>query len=225
MSDRRKSRRSSRISVIISAVFHLLIVAVLVFFAAREGLLGKQLKKIAVTMVPKEKPPEKPKEKPPEPKIPVEPLKTETPKAVQIPAPQTAKTSAAPPPASVAPSAAPPPATIASFDFEGGKVVETTSDLNLLYKGFVEFTLRAHWNRPDGVADDNFVAEVELAVDPAGRVTGADWKKGSGNAVWDGSVKKALAETPSLGRPPPKGFPPKVLVRFDVQVAEETIVQ
>jgi hypothetical protein len=225
MENRRKAKRASRVSVAISAGFHLLLVGVLVFFAAREGLLGKQLKKIAVTMVPKEKPPDKPKEKPPEPKIRVEPLKTEQPKVVQMPVEQAPKTAAAPPPSGLAPAAAPPPATISSFDFEGGKVVQSTSDPNLLYKGFVEYTLRAHWNRPQGVVDDNFVAEVELAVDATGHVTGADWKKGSGNPVWDGSVKKALAETPSLGRPPPKGFPPRVLVRFDVQTAEETIIQ
>jgi outer membrane biosynthesis protein TonB len=226
MENRRKAKRASRVSVAISAGFHLILVGVLLFFAAREGLLGKQLKKIAVTMVPKEKTPEKPKEKPPEPKVAVEPVKAEQPKTVQIQAPQIAKApAAAPPPSGAAPSAAPPPATLGSFDFEGGKVVETTSDPNVLYKGFVEYTLRSHWTRPDGVVDDNFVAEVELAVDPSGRVTGSDWKKGSGNPVWDGSVKKALAETSSIGRPPPKGFPPKVLVRFDVQVAEETIIQ
>ncbi len=225
MENRRKAKRASRVSVAISAGFHLIIVGVLLFVAAREGLLGKQLKKIAVTMVPKEKPPEKPKEKPPDPKIAVEPVKVEQPKTAQMPAPQVAKTTGAAPPAAVAPSAAPPPATLGSFDFEGGKVVETTSDPNVLYKGFVEYTLRSHWSRPEGVVDDNFVAEVELAVDPSGRVTGADWKKGSGNPVWDGSVKKALAETPLIGRPPPKGFPPKVLVRFDVQAAEETIIQ
>ena len=47
---------------------------VVFYFAAREGLLGKQLKKLSVEMV-KEKPPEKPKE-PEKPKI--EPPKVET---------------------------------------------------------------------------------------------------------------------------------------------------
>ncbi|MCU1376717.1 MAG: putative TonB-dependent receptor, partial [Actinomycetia bacterium] len=59
-------------------VFHAALVALLFFWAAREGLLGKKLKEIAVIMVPKEKPPEPPKEKPPEPKI--EPPKDDTPK-------------------------------------------------------------------------------------------------------------------------------------------------
>lgn len=57
----RKEPKVSKLSAAISLVLHALIIGGLVFFAAREGMLGKQLKKIAVTMVPKEKPPEKPK--------------------------------------------------------------------------------------------------------------------------------------------------------------------
>jgi len=43
--------------------FHGLLVLVVLYFAARSGLLGTQLKKITVTMEKKEKPPEKPKER------------------------------------------------------------------------------------------------------------------------------------------------------------------
>ena len=108
-----------------------------------------------------------------------------------------------------------------AFDFEGGKAVETTSDPDVLYKGFVEYTLRSRWNRPEGIADSYYVAEVEVTVDREGRLLSSTWKKGSGDARWDNSVKKALADTRSIGRPPPKGFPEKVVVRFDVQVATE----
>src|ERR1017187_9549857 len=73
----RKKRNSSRVNLLISFIFHSLIVLVMFYFAARQGLLGKQMKKIAVEMV-KEKPPEKPKE-PEKPKV--EPPKVETPKA------------------------------------------------------------------------------------------------------------------------------------------------
>lgn len=48
-------------NLLISFIFHTLIVLAMFYFAARQGLLGKQMKKIAVEMV-KEKPPEKPKE-------------------------------------------------------------------------------------------------------------------------------------------------------------------
>ena len=88
-------------------IFHGIIIGALIFVAAREGILGKDLKKIAVTMVPKEKPPEKPKEKPPEPKPEVVPPKPEPPKPVATVA-QIAKTEVTPPPATTAaPVAAP----------------------------------------------------------------------------------------------------------------------
>jgi outer membrane biosynthesis protein TonB len=181
-------------------------------------MLGKQLKKIAVTMVPKEKPPEKPKEKPPE-KAPEnkpkdEPAKVETAKTAPTPPPeQRAAVTATP---LVAPSVAPPAAEVVGFDFEGGKLVETSSNPQTLYKGFVEYTLRSIWKRPEGLADQKHVAEVELGIDAAGRITGSEWKKGSGDVVWDNSVHQVVSQTKSIGRPPPKGFPEKIVVRFDV---------
>src|ERR1035437_11100928 len=78
-SQQRKKRNSSKVNLLISFIFHTLIVLVMFYFAARQGLLGKQMKKIAVEMV-KEKPPEKPKE-PEKPKV--ETPKVETPKMVE----------------------------------------------------------------------------------------------------------------------------------------------
>lgn len=222
MANIRKQKKTSRLSVVISLVFHGVIIGALVFIAAREGILGKDLKKIAVTMVPKEKPPEeKPKEKPPEEKPPVEEPKPDLPQPVLTP--QVEMPRVTPPPATTvaAPAAAPAAAALPAFDFEGGKQVETTSDPNAIYKGFVEYTLRSRWNRPEGLDEEKFIAEIELAIDSAGRVQGTTWKKGSGDAAWDDSVKQALAAVSSIGRVPPKGFPDKVLVRFDVQVATE----
>jgi periplasmic protein TonB len=222
MAYRRKEQPVSKLSAVISLVFHALIIGGLVFFAARQGLLGKQLKKIAVTMVPQEKPPEKPKEKPPEkppektpenkPKD--EPAKVETAKAAPTSPPEQRAAITAPP--LVAPSVAPPAAEVAGFDFEGGQLVETSSNPQTLYKGFVEYKLRSTWKRPEGVADQDYVAEVELGIDPAGRITGSEWKKGSGDAAWDNSVRQVVAQTKSIGRPPPQGFPEKIVVRFDV---------
>lgn len=227
MAERRKDKRTSRLSVVISLVFHGIIIGALVFIAAREGILGKDLKKIAVTMVPKEKPAEeKPKEKPPEPKPEIAEPKPDLPKPVIAPRTEVAKVAAAPPPATTAaPAAAPAAAALPAFDFEGGKAVETTSDPHIIYKGFVEYTLRSRWSRPEGVEDDNFVAEVEVALDRDGRIHGTIWQRGSGNVAWDNSVKKVLAETATVGRPPPKGFPENVLVRFDVQVATEVTLE
>jgi len=221
----RRKRNSSKVNLVISVIFHSAIVLALFFLAAREGYLGKDLKKIAVVMVPKEKPPEKPKEeKPPEPKA--QPPKEEKPAEV-------AKTAAPPPPitTTVAPPAAaavaPPPTIAAAFDFsDGAKAVQSdaTSDPTMIYKGFLEFTIKQKWNRPENLNDKDFVAEVELAVDKSGQVTANQWKRSSGHSQWDDSVRKAIAQTKALSRPPPKGFPEKFLVRFDVQSENEPLL-
>jgi hypothetical protein len=46
-SQARKKRNSSKVNLLISFIFHTLIVVVMFYFAARQGLLGKQMKKIA----------------------------------------------------------------------------------------------------------------------------------------------------------------------------------
>jgi len=211
--------------MLIALVFHLTIVVALVYFAAREGLLGKQLKKIAVEMV-KEKAPEKPKE-PERPKE--EPPRQEPQKVAEAPkAEPTKETPRTPAPASVttAPPVVAPPATeLAAFEFGGGKAVQTSSDAAQLYKGFVEYAIRANWVRPDNIADDDYVAEVEIAVDRGGGIANPIWKRGSGDRRWDDSVSAALAATTRLSRPPPTNFPARVVVRFDVQDATEAVVQ
>ncbi len=218
---KRKARNSSKVNLLISLGFHSLIVVVLLYFAARQGLLGKAIKKIAVEMV-KEKPPEKPKE-PEKPKP--EPPKVEPPKAVaKIEAPR----SLAPPPPPVAVPAAPPtvaPAAVdvPSFTFDGGKQVTTTSDPVQLYKGLVEYTLRSKWVRPEDVDDSSYVAEVEVGIDHSGQIHDPVWKKSSNNKRWDDSVRTALDIAGSVSRPPPTNFPARVVVRFDV-VESETVL-
>jgi len=211
---KRKKRNSAKVNLIVSAIFHGLILAALLYFAAREGLLGKQIKKIAVEMV-KEKPPEKPKEpEKPKPETP----KLETPKvAVAAPKVEAPKEEAAPPPSSTAPAVAPPTAELPAFDFDGGKTVVTTSDPVKLYKGLLEDSLRLNWDRPKDADDHNNVAEVEVAVDRAGEISDPVWKKKSGQKKWDDSVREAIAGTPKVSRPPPKNFPGRVVVRFDVE--------
>ncbi|MGA2173950.1 MAG: TonB C-terminal domain-containing protein [Verrucomicrobiota bacterium] len=219
----RKPRNSSKVNLLISLAFHGVIILALVFFAARQGLLGKQIKKIAVEMV-REKPPQKPKE-PEKPKE--EPPKVEPPKLAETPKIESPRETA-PPPASLAmaapPAMAPAPVDVSSFVFEGGKAVETSSDPVQLYKGSLEYLLRSRWDRPTDLDDQSFVAEVEVSVDHSGQIANPVWKKGSGDKRWDDSVRQALARTRSASRPPPANFPPRVLVRFDV-VATEPIVQ
>jgi TonB family protein len=205
----RKQRNSSKVNLMISFAVHALLVAGLLYLAARNGLLGKQLKKITVTMEkekPPVKPPEPPKVEPPKP----EPPKVEPPKVVDVP-----KAPAPAPPAQ--PVVAPPAAELPAFDFEGGKLVQSSSDPVQLYKGLVEYALRSKWNRPVDEPDDDYVVEVEVAIDHAGNISDPQWRKGSGDARWDESVRQAIAAATSVNRPPPANFPARITVRFDVQ--------
>ena len=217
----RRPRNSSKVNLAISATFHTVLVLALFYLAAREGFLGKQIQKISVEMV-KEKPPEKPKE-PEKPKV--EPPKVDTPK---IEAPKLVE--AAPPPAAMAavtapPAVAPPSADLLAFEFEGGKAVESSSDVVQVYKGFLEYALRSKWNRPDDLADENYVAEVDIAVSRAGDISDPIWRKNSGDPKWDESVKKARAAVSRLDHAPPTNFPPRVTIRFDVQGETESVLQ
>jgi TonB family protein len=212
----RKKLNSSKVNLTISLVFHSVLVGLLFYFAAREGLLGKKAQKIAVTMV-KEKQPEKPKEAE-KPKI--EPPKVEIPKEL----PKLAEEPKSAPPASAPPVAAPPVAEVPSFEFEGGKAVNSESDPVQLYKGYVEYELRAKWNRPDKMDDDNYVAEVRVDVDHGGNLTNVTWQKGSGNDRWDQSVKDVFKIVHNIDRRPPTNFPPQVVIRFDVEQETEPVM-
>ncbi len=225
--NQRRKRNSSKTNLIISAVFHSALILAIFFFAAREGMLGKRLKTLAVTMAPKEKKPEPPKEKPAEPKV-EQPKPAETPKLAVTAPPPAAQRVAPPPPVAEAPAAAAPPAvSLPSFEFsDGAKEVQTVSDPKVIYKGLVETALRSHWNRPEDINDETYVAEVELDIDSRGQVTGSHWVRGSGDRRWDDSVKSAVTATKALSRPPPKNFPSKFLARFDVETSRtEEVIQ
>ncbi len=215
----RKKRNSSKVNLLISFIFHATLVLTLLYFAARGGLLGKQIQKISVEMI-KEKPPAKPKE-PEKPKV--EPPKIEQPKIAATPKAEPPKE--APPAAAAPPTVAPPAAELPSFVFEGGKAVETSSDPVQLYKSAVEYAMRSKWNRPDNLKDDDYVAEVNLSVGRDGQLRDPVWEKESGNKLWDDSVRRALAMVTRMDRPPPTNFPPHIVVRFDVQEETEPILQ
>jgi len=215
----RGPRNSSKVNLLISFAFHAVLVIALLYFAAREGLLGKQLKKISIQMV-KEQPPPKPKEpEPPRVEPPkVEPPKVEPPKLVEAP-------KLVAPPSAAPPVVAPAAAELPSFDFDGGKVVETSSDPVQLYKGFVEYALRSKWNRPDDIADDAYVAEMDLAIDRTGRIIDTEWKKSSGDPKWDQSIQQIFHVVKNIDRPPPTNFPAHIVIRFDVQSETEPMMQ
>ncbi|MDB6066574.1 MAG: putative TonB-dependent receptor [Pedosphaera sp.] len=233
MQERASSRRkknSPKVNLVVSLVFHGVLAFFATFWAAHEGVFGERMKEITVAIVPKEKPPEPEKPPPPPPKLepPKEEPKAEPPKIVEPPK----LVAAAPPPPQAAepqtggPAVAPAAASLPDFAFnDGAKLVETGTNAALAYyKSAVEYTLRSNWDRPTDVADDNFVAEVDVYVDPTGRITGTDWKRGSGNKKWDDSVRKAIAAAKQINRPQPKGFPGKFLVRFDVQPATTEVM-
>ncbi len=114
--------------------------------------------------------------------------------------------------------AAPATVNLSGFDFsDGAKEVRTIDDPVGIYKALVEHHLQVRWNRPTDMADDDFVAQVELSVDKKGRIEDYSWVSGSGNKRWDDSVKAALAQVRTMDRPPPTNFPSKFMVRFDVE--------
>lgn len=213
----RRKRNSSKVNLLISFTFHAALVLVLLYFAARSGFLGNQMKKITVEMVKIKKPAEKPKPPPP-PKV--EPPKLPPPKIVAAPKVAAVK---APPPSQ--PVVAPPAPTLPAFDFAGGKVVDTSSDPVQIYKGALEYAFRSKWDRPDSIEDDQYVDEIRVTVGPDGHISDPQWEKSSGNATWDDSVRKAIAAVTSMDRPPPTNFPPKVVIRFDVQDESQSVLQ
>jgi len=216
----RKKRNSSKVNFFISFAFHATIALVVLYFAARQGWLGKQAQNLSVELVKKEKPKEKPKE-PEKPKE--EPPKVvEPPKLVDTPKPvETVKA----PPSVAPPTVAPPAAELPSFEFEGGKAVVSSSDPVEIYKNAVEYAFRSKWNRPENMADDSYVAEVEVSVGRDGQNSDPAWQKGSGNSRWDDSVHAAIAAVTNMATPPPTNFPPSITIRFDVQDETEPVPQ
>lgn len=219
MIQKRKKVNSSKINLIISAVFHSLLAFGVFYFAAREGYLGKKLHDITVVKV-TEKKPEPPKEKPAEPKV-------EQPKQeIKTAVPQARMEAAAPPPAATAaPEAAPAASAAPDINFSDGAIAVDSLSPNDVYKTLVEHMLHNYWNRPEDMADDNFVAEVELTVDKSGDVQDWRWVTRSGNDRWDQSVKDAMTQLKSIGKAPPKSFPRQFVVRFDVQSEQTEPIQ
>ena len=203
----RKKKNSSKVNLLISFIFHAVLLVVLLYFAARSGILGHQLQKISVQLI----------KEPPKPKPPPPPPRVEPPKVVQAPKVTPKPVEEAKAPTAAAPVTAPPATELPSFDFDGGKAVDTSSDPVQIYKGALEYAFRSKWDRPNNMKDDAYVAEVKVSVSRDGEVSNAQWEKGSGNTVWDESVRKAIAAVKSLDRPPPTNFPPQITIRFDVQ--------
>ena len=212
----RKRRNSTKVNLVISVAFHALIMGALLYFAAREGVFGKKISKIAIEMV-KEKPKEPEKPKPVEKTATADAPKENVPKVVQTAKLETPKETAPPPSSAAPPSVAPPAAELPAFEFDGGRTVVSSADPVQLYRDLLRNSLQYNWERPKDIDDHTNVAEVEVAVNKAGEITNPVWKKTSGQKKWDDSVRLAIASTKKVGRPPPTNFPTRVVVRFDVE--------
>jgi outer membrane biosynthesis protein TonB len=211
---------SSKVNLLISFIFHAVLVLVLFYFAARQGFLGNQIQKITIQLI-KEKPPQPPK---PPPKPPVEIPKPEPPKVAAVPKTVEAPRAAVAP--TVAPpTVAPPPTELPTFDFDGGRTVISSSDPIELYRSAIEMAFRSKWNRPENMDDDNYAVEIQVSVQPDGQIGNIQWQKGSGNSIWDESVRQAIASVKSMDTSPPTNFPPYINIRFDVQEETEPISQ
>lgn len=217
----RHKRKASRTSVVVSVIFHVLVVALVAWVAARHGLMGPEVQEFAVQKAPEEKKPEekkpeekKPEEKPPDQKQPERPQTAATPPPVN-PAPE-------PPPPDM--SAPPPPAAPDAVDAPEVIIVapeasNTKLDPIETYKWYVKNAFESAWIKPDGNDDLGFSAEVGVRIKPDGTVSTV-FSKGSGDAKWDLSVKKAIASVKKVDPAPPEKFPSEFTVRFDA--VEET---
>jgi membrane protein involved in colicin uptake len=130
------------------------------------------------------------------------------------------------PPANDSPVVAPAAAIVSDFSFsDGAKANQTISDPNGIYKSIVEHAMKSHWIRDESIDDSQLVADVELEVDSKGRITDMKWVSLSGNSKWDAAVKSAVAQTKALSKAPPKGFPSRFIVRFDVESIKSESLQ
>ena len=74
------------------------------------------------------------------------------------------------------------------------------------------------------MADDSYVAEVQVSVGRDGQIGDLAWQKGSGDTSWDDSVRAAIAAVTKMDFPPPTNFPPRVTIRFDVEEETEPVL-
>jgi hypothetical protein len=190
---------------LIAAVLHILIIFPLVFFASREGMLGKKMQTLTVVLVPKPKVEEvKPRTEPPKVEVPKAAIPMEQPKAV----PQTVQ---APLPAA-APAVAPPPSEVPAISFsDGAKEVQSVTDPIQLYKAYIESHFKSQWETPQS----DYETIVEINITPKGEVSPVGIVSNNGDKEWTKSVTDALAKVKTMSRPPPKGFPNHFQIRFD----------
>ena len=210
----RHKHRQSKTSIIVSVVFHVVIVCLVAWLAARKGMLGKVAQDMVAVQVEEKKPePEKPKEQP-KPEV----AKVEDPKPtvapVTAPAPVTDQ---APPPVNAPPAVDVPAAADAPEMFiPAAPTGPVITDKIERYRAVIQGAYLAVWDKPPGMDDSNYAADVEVSIDSKGRISAPPTViKGSGDAKWDATVKDALTKVKEVGEAPPDKFPQRFTVRFD----------
>lgn len=222
----RHKSRQSRASLLISIVFHVVVVGLVAYLAARQGMLGKVAKDMVAVQVEEKKPtPQKPKDEPKPLPEKVNPDQKPNP-VVQTPVPITTPAPApqpgdAPPPVDAPAAADAPEMYIPNANAGGGGEVLTPEES---YRRTIQSVFLSVWDKPVGIDDSSFSADVEMTLDRRGRIEAARFVRGSGDSKWDDSVRAALNKIKDIGAPPPDKFPPSFSVRFDA-VAESVPVQ
>lgn len=209
----RHKHRQSRTSIVVSVLFHIALVGVVGWLAARKGMLGKVAQDMVAVQVEDKKPePEKPKEQPkPEVAKVEDPKPTVTPTATPAPVNDPTPSPANVPPAVDAPAAVDAP----EMFIQAAPTGPVITDKIERYRAVIQGAYLAVWDKPPGPDDANYAADVEVTVDSRGRILDPKFVKGSGDSKWDATVKEALAKVKEVGEAPPDKFPQRFTVRFD----------
>lgn len=211
----RHKHKKSKTSLVISIVVHVAVVGLVTWVAARQGILGKQIKEMVAVPVEEPKKPEE-TEKPKETKN--EPPKQEDPRPqeVQHQAPVVAPVvDATPPPADVPPPDAPAINGEAEIVIEAPNAGATVTDPIKAYQSLVQSVYLRVWDKPDGMDDSSLSVDADVRLSPGGEVISSKLSRGSGDSKWDKSVAKALERVKEVGRALPPNFPNAFTVRFD----------
>ena len=189
-------------NLIIAVIFHLIILFIIIFFAAKEGKLGQTFKSLTVVLSPKQKI-EEVKPKTVEPKLPDVP---------KVNVPQIQEEKQVVKSKSSEPTVAPNVVQLPSFDFfDGAKKINSTNDPIELYRLYLESNIKSAWQVPD----NDGVVNAEITIDSKGKITSTKILNFT-DLIWEMSVSQALSKIEKFSKEPPTNFPKRFTIRFDI---------
>ena len=216
----RKKGRRSKTSAIVSACFHVVLVGLVAFLAARQVIPPVPGEHPDIEALPDQQrkpetqdanPPRLPAKEPeitqtsePKPSSPNQPTQPTEQQPQRFDVPQVTE-----------PSEMEIPAT------DAGAV---ESDPIKRYVRVIQDAYVMVWYYPPGPDDANYSAVIEVGVDSKGGIVNPQFVKGSGDSQWDSTVKTAVLRMKEVGIPPPQGFPSRFVLRFDT-VSDTALVQ